>query len=662
MTSSNASSQKAYNQQSEVEQSSQSATKGKHQARYVYHDLSPCTTTASESGKETKCYCAIAKASSRIDTDRSISSVDYEKPTNEADVEPAPQMTEDELIEQRRKKREAIKAKYRNQQPPLLVQALEQNTLSAPSTPHHDSSGVTSEHASCEYPLFIVYNKQTVLTDTRLTAPTSMDSPRTPASPGSPAAINVTNDEELANRQQVDAMSNDDEGPSAADYDPTMDMQEDRPDIKASVETTQAQTTASASKSIEKPADTSKEFDMFAEDDDDDMFAPTDAVTKPTGHAEIRTLDSSLLDNWDYPDGHYRIIIGELLDNRYAVQQQIGKGTFATVVRAKDTKTGQEVAVKIACNNETMYKAGTKEMDMLAVLNAADREDKRHIIQMLRNFDHKGHMCLVFENLHSDLREVLKKFGRNVGINLKAIRAYAQQMFIALGHLKRCEILHADLKPDNILVNQERSKLKICDLGTASKAEDAEITPYLVSRFYRAPEVILGMPFEYGIDMWSIGCTLFELYTGRILFAGGDNNQMLRVIQECRGKFPKRVIKNSELVHKHFIGGDPEYVFVSQEHDKITGNSTMKQMNFAKTTPGRDLKTRLTANTKQMSPTEVKELHTFVDLLEKCLQLDPIKRINPHDAVRHPFIMHSQTAASTAKPKVKLAMAPLGKK
>lgn len=600
MTSSNASSQKAYNQQSEVDQSSQPATKGKHQA-----------------------------------------SVDDEKHTDEVDVEPAPQMTEDELIEQRRKKREAIKAKYRNQQPPLLVQALEQNTLSAPSTPHHDISGVTSEHAS---------------------SPTSMDSPRTPASPGSPAAINVTNDEELANRQQVDAMSNDDEGPSAADYDPTMDMQEDRPDLKASVETAYAQTTASASKSIEETADTSKEFDMFAEDDDDDMFAPTDSVTKPTGHAEIRTLDSSLLDNWDYPDGHYRIIIGELLDNRYAVQQQIGKGTFATVVRAKDTKTGQEVAVKIACNNETMYKAGTKEMDMLAVLNAADREDKRHIIQMLRNFDHKGHMCLVFENLHSDLREVLKKFGRNVGINLKAIRAYAQQMFIALGHLKRCEILHADLKPDNILVNQERSKLKICDLGTASKAEDAEITPYLVSRFYRAPEVILGMPFEYGIDMWSIGCTLFELYTGRILFAGGDNNQMLRVIQECRGKFPKRVIKNSELAHKHFIGGDPEYVFVSQEHDKITGNSTMKQMNFAKTTPGRDLKTRLTANTKHMSPTEVKELHTFVDLLEKCLQLDPIKRINPHDAVRHPFIMHSQTAASTAKPKVKLAMAPLGKK
>jgi serine/threonine-protein kinase PRP4 len=499
-------------------------------------------------------------------------------------------------------------------------------------------------------------------TDFCFAAPTSMDSPRTPASPGSPAAINVSNDEELANRQQVDALSNDDEGPSAADYDPTMDMQEDRPDHKHAVEATNGQVNVKAQVSVEKSAGSDKEFDMFAENDDDDMFAPDGAVAKTTGHAEIRALDSSLLDNWDYPDGHYRIIIGELLDGRYAVQQQIGKGTFATVVRATDTKTGQDVAVKIACNNETMYKAGTKEMDMLTELNAADREDKRHIIQLLRNFDHKGHMCLVFENLHSDLREVLKKFGRNVGINLKAIRAYGQQMFIALSHLKKCEVLHADLKPDNILVNQERSKLKICDLGTASKAQDAEITPYLVSRFYRAPEVILGMPFDYAIDMWSIGCTLFELYTGRILFAGGDNNQMLRVIQECRGKFPKRVIRNSELAGKYFIGGDPEYVFVSQERDKITGNTTMKQMSFVKTAPGRDLKTRLTANTKHMSPTEVKELHTFVDLLEKCLQLDPVKRISPHDALRHPFIMHSQSVGVAAKPKVKLAMAPLGKK
>ena len=105
-----------------------------------------------------------------------------------------------------------------------------------------------------------------------------------------------------------------------------------------------------------------------------------------------------------------------------------------------------------------------------------------------------------------NLREVLKKFGRDVGINLRAVRAYAQQIFLGLSLLRKCNLLHADLKPDNILVrwtgfgfvgclsdgeqvNENRNMLKVCDLGSASDVSDNEITPYLVSRFYRAPEI-----------------------------------------------------------------------------------------------------------------------------------------------------------------------------
>ena len=554
-------------------------------------------------------------------------------------VEPSPQadhqLSEAELIEQRRKRREAIKAKHKTQ--PLLVQALEQNMTSAPATPVHDSSGLQSEQHS---------------------PPSSTESPRTPyrdSPPASPAAFAVNDDEELINRRITDAAANDDEGPSAADYDPNLDMQEDRPDhkrldlqepIDAPVEQQPPQPNQAPKQA--------KEFDMFADDDDDDMFAPAASAIKPaaTSTTQARALDQSLLDNWDYPDGHYRIILGELLDGRYAVQQQIGKGTFATVVRAQDTRTGNHVAVKIACNNETMYKAGQKEMDMLQLLNQNDPEDKKHIIRLLRHFDHKGHLCLVFENLSADLREVLKKFGRNVGLNLKAIRSYGQQMFLSLSHLKKCQILHADLKPDNILVSEKRSVLKICDLGTAAFADDAEVTPYLVSRFYRAPEVILGMPFDYAIDMWSIGCTLFELYTGRILFAGADNNQMLRAIQECRGKLPIRLLKRSTLAEKHF---DSEGNFISQERDKITGKATIRQINFNKTAPGKDLRSRLSGNTKSMKPDEVKEHAAFVDLMEKCLQLDPAKRVSPNEALRHVFITHGTTQVQE-KPAVKVAM------
>ena len=104
-----------------------------------------------------------------------------------------------------------------------------------------------------------------------------------------------------------------------------------------------------------------------------------------------------------------------------------------------------------------------------------------------------------------------------MGINLRAVRAYAQQMLLGLSLLRKCNILHADLKPDNVLVsgwpiqswlewansqkvNESRNLLKICDLGSASDASENEITQYLVSRFYRAPEIsmCLFIPFPTG--------------------------------------------------------------------------------------------------------------------------------------------------------------------
>jgi serine/threonine-protein kinase PRP4 len=108
-------------------------------------------------------------------------------------------------------------------------------------------------------------------------------------------------------------------------------------------------------------------------------------------------------------------------------------------------------------------KAGIKEIEILQKINDADPEDKKHMIRLERHFEHKGHLCMVFENLSINLREVLKKFGRDVGINLRAVRAYAQQMFLGLSLMRKCNILHADLKPDNILVSITfTSKLTLC--------------------------------------------------------------------------------------------------------------------------------------------------------------------------------------------------------
>ena len=86
-------------------------------------------------------------------------------------------------------------------------------------------------------------------------------------------------------------------------------------------------------------------------------------------------------------------------------------------------------------------------------LNAADPEDKYHCLRLFTSFYHRNHLCLVFESLSMNLREVLKKYGKDVGLHIDAVRSYAHQLFLSLRLLKKTAILHADIKPDNILVS-----------------------------------------------------------------------------------------------------------------------------------------------------------------------------------------------------------------
>lgn len=448
--------------------------------------------------------------------------------------------------------------------------------------------------------------------------------------------------------------------PSAADYDPTLDMKEDREKHgdKNDVPTTAYDERRNEKHDIllpdasEQPRPqvaTKDPYDMFAEDNDD-MFAedtetttrPAHASAVPAGPQQPQELDISMMDNWDDPEGYYNVRLGELINGRYHVQQNLGKGMFSSVVRATDSRTGGLVAIKIIRQNDTMRKAGMKEIGILEQLHEADPDDKKHMIKFERWFDHKGHLCMVFENLSMNLREVLKKFGRDVGLNLRAIRAYAQQIFLGLSLMRKCDILHADLKPDNLLVNEQRSTLKTCDLGSASPATENEITPYLVSRFYRAPEIMLGIPYDHGIDVWSVGCTLFELYTGKILFTGRNNNQMLRSIMECRGKYPPKLLRRGTLTAMHF---DEMLNFHSTEEDPVTGRVSRRVVDIRK--PTRDLKTRLMGKgggggRGTEGGGESKKLGQFVDLLDRCLSLNPEKRCTPWEALRHPFLARSR--------------------
>ncbi|EDR11088.1 uncharacterized protein LACBIDRAFT_247842, partial [Laccaria bicolor S238N-H82] len=340
------------------------------------------------------------------------------------------------------------------------------------------------------------------------------------------------------------------------------------------------------------------------------------------------------------PEGYYSVILGEQLDGgRYQVFSSLGKGMFANVVRARVLQgelgeVGKEVAIKIIRCQESMYRAGLKEVQILNKLKQADPDDKKHIVRLERTFEHRGHLCLVFESMSMNLRDVVKRFGKDIGLNIRAVRAYAHQLFLALSLLRKANIMHADIKPDNILVNENKTVLKLCDLGSASDASENDVTPYLVSRFYRAPEIILGVPYDPSLDIWSIGCTLYELYTGKILFPGRSNNQMLLLMMELKGRFNSKVIKKAAFGDTYFddMGG-----FESVEKDRITGNDVVKKVHISK--PTRDLRARLMPPASvKMKDDENKMIVSFIDLLDKCLSLDPSRRITPREALAHPFI------------------------
>ncbi|CAJ0760598.1 22729_t:CDS:10, partial [Entrophospora sp. SA101] len=557
------------------------------------------------------------------------------------------EIDEEKLIEERRMHRNAILQKHKNKK-------IDNSTINHNNTLFSDSKTIEqNEHKSD------IQDSQSADTPTVV-------SPVTPTTE-TPISFSLTKVEVSADDY---IPGEDHQGFSAADYDPikdriadderqlhhksakdfellkTKDAQESvikqdgdendmfATDYKETFNNRNGNNQANAEKST-------NEFDMFA---DDDMFAPSpENLNRKTSQlmssvvknvpVVINEHATGLVDNYDDAEGYYRVLLGEMLENRYHVHNNLGKGVFSSVVKAKDTKENIDVAIKIIRNNETMYRAGLKELNILKKIMDADPDHKKHIIRLFRHFEHKGHLCLVFESLSMNLREVLKRFGKDVGINIKAVRIYAQQLFLSLSLLKKCNILHADIKPDNILVSESKNTLKMCDLGSASDASENDITPYLVSRFYRAPEIILGLPYDFSLDMWSVGCTLYELYTGKILFPGRSNNQMLKLMMELKGKFSNKILRKGQFVDQHF---DQDLNFLYHETDRISNKEVVKPIVFTK--PTRDLKARLLSKTSHMAEEETRLLNAFVDLLEKCLNLNPEKRLTVREALMHPFV------------------------
>ncbi|XP_063933642.1 dual specificity tyrosine-phosphorylation-regulated kinase 2-like [Zophobas morio] len=210
--------------------------------------------------------------------------------------------------------------------------------------------------------------------------------------------------------------------------------------------------------------------------------------------------------------------------------------------------------------------------------NGFDDEDGNY---HLYKHDHIGYRYEILEILgKGSFGQVIKAFDhkRLELVALKIIRskqAFRQQAATeCLALLEREGIIHADLKPENVLLLQpEKCRIKVIDFGSSCFATEKVFT-YVQSRFYRSPEVILGVAYDTKIDMWSLGCILAELYTGRPIFAGEDEHEQLLCIMQVLG-FPPRTLVNEAKKRSFYFDLDGNVILKSNSNGYTRFPGTM---------------------------------------------------------------------------------------
>ena len=326
-----------------------------------------------------------------------------------------------------------------------------------------------------------------------------------------------------------------------------------------------------------------------------------------------KTSDELLID-YDDKEGNYIIEKGEKLLNRYEIIQTLGKGSFGIAVKCYDHKNLEFVCIKIIKNQNNSNKQAKIEIKLLEYIKKHDPKQLGNFVQLKKTFIHKEHICLVFELLANNLYEEIKNINYE-GFNLTTIKKFTTQILFSLLCLKHFHIIHCDLKPENILlIEKNLTGLKLIDFGSSCFTSE-KIFCYIQSRFYRAPEILLGLEYDIEIDMWSLGCIVYELYTGYPIFPGENEYDTLYYIMEFFGLPPKNMIISSPKKNLFF--------------DKNC-NPLEKSNSFGKIRK---------PNTKSISKRLKNADKSFIKFVKECLKWDRKERLCPLRALRHEWII-----------------------
>jgi dual specificity protein kinase YAK1 len=319
--------------------------------------------------------------------------------------------------------------------------------------------------------------------------------------------------------------------------------------------------------------------------------------------------------------------------------------------------------MKIIKNKKAYKNQALIELRILEFLNnEVDKQDLHHIIRLFDHFCYKDHLCIIFELLNENLYELLKQ-NYFQGISLNSIRFIIKQILEAVYQLQRANLIHCDLKPENILLKIDKDNnrndviIKITDFGSAC-FKNHTMFQYIQSRYYRAPEVLIGGRYGPEIDMWSIGCIAVELFLGEPILPGSSEFDQLGKIIKLTGNPPQYILKEGKNSRKYFtydsqtkrcrIKTLEEYLkeFPNEaEHkyeipldlknlDELLIKSNKKNLNV-------NHNLNISSNSLNTSNTNTNfdnSLDSFVNFLKGLLNVNPKLRWNAKQALRHPFI------------------------
>mmetsp|Transcript_26650 Transcript_26650/g.82452 ORF Transcript_26650/g.82452 Transcript_26650/m.82452 type:complete len:458 (-) Transcript_26650:415-1788(-) len=258
------------------------------------------------------------------------------------------------------------------------------------------------------------------------------------------------------------------------------------------------------------------------------------------------------LPNQNMEEGHFYVVLGEDVDvstERFKMLSLLGEGTFGKVVECWDRKLKKYCAVKIVRNVPKYTRDAKVEIDFMERLRSADPRDNFPLMKIQRHFmNDLSHVCIVMNKYGPCLLDHLQKHGPFPHRHLAEI---VFQAAIALDFFhSEMRLIHTDLKPENILLESGsvtpdaitgRSvpvlpcRIRICDLGGCCDERHSR-SAIVSTRHYRAPEVVLGLGWMFSADAWSMGCIIYELFTGRLLYDTHDNLEHLHLFEKTLGK------------------------------------------------------------------------------------------------------------------------------